>query len=382
MHNEIVKLKKAHIRLINHPETCLYAGVLMLGTSEVVDDEAKCPTAYTDGKNKKYGRKFLESLTVEKVAALALHENLHVMLRHLSRHEDLNKLDARLANEAMDYVVNSIIVDLKDKTLCKLPDGGLYDPKYRNWSVRQVFDDLKKNQQQQKSGNTLDNHGFGDLKEGELVKLGQQIDEAIQHGMMLAGRLGSETPRAIRDLVTPRVDWKAELWDFFTSTTSGRDEMTWRKLNRKRLIDDIYMPSVKSDRLDEVVIAIDTSGSISGDVITQFASELANICETCNPDRVRVLWWDTEVVNTQVFEGGYAAIRNQLKPAGGGGTRVGCVADYITKHGLNPECLVVLTDGYVEDNVRWGIDHIPTLWLVTEAMQFTPPSGRKVKIEK
>jgi len=298
----------------------------------------------------------------------------------------LNKTDAQLANVAMDYVVNSIIMDIKDKSLCKLPEGGLYDPKYRNWSVRQVFDDLKKQQQQQQSKQSIDNHGFGDLKEQlseqDLEKLSSQIDDAIQHGAMLAGRMGQELPRTIQQSIVPEVDWKAELWDFITTAAKGRDEMTWRRLNRRRLVDDLYLPSLQSNKLNEVVIAIDTSGSISGDLISQFAVQLANICETCNPDRVSVLWWDTVVRGVQVFEGNYSSLATQLKPVGGGGTRVRCVADYITKHGMRPDCLVVLTDGYVEGNLNWPLDTVPTLWLVTEAHGFVPPVGRKVKVNK
>ena len=47
---------------------------------------------------------------------------------------------------------------------------------------------------------------------------------------------------------------------------------------------------------------------------------------------------------------------------------------------LSADCAIVLTDGYVEDNVQWDID-IPTLWMVTENRGFRPPVGRMVKIE-
>jgi hypothetical protein len=50
-------LTRVHIRLMSHPETRLYASVILLGKSEVVDTP-DCPTAYTDGINKKYGAAF------------------------------------------------------------------------------------------------------------------------------------------------------------------------------------------------------------------------------------------------------------------------------------------------------------------------------------
>jgi hypothetical protein len=50
------RIKRAHIALMKHPETALYSGVMLMGTTEVVDAKF---TAYTDGVNKKYSRSFL-----------------------------------------------------------------------------------------------------------------------------------------------------------------------------------------------------------------------------------------------------------------------------------------------------------------------------------
>jgi len=52
------RIKKAHITMMKHPETALYSGVMMMGTTSVIDN--KNVTAYTDGVNKRYGRAFLE----------------------------------------------------------------------------------------------------------------------------------------------------------------------------------------------------------------------------------------------------------------------------------------------------------------------------------
>ena len=47
------RLKKAHIALMKHPETALFSGVILMGRSIVEDG---IPTAYTNGRDKKYGR--------------------------------------------------------------------------------------------------------------------------------------------------------------------------------------------------------------------------------------------------------------------------------------------------------------------------------------
>jgi predicted metal-dependent peptidase len=113
------RVQKAHVALMNDPKYCLYSGVFMLGTT-VVDD--KVPTAYTDGRNTKYGRKFIEKLDDRELRGLILHENLHKAFRHMTIWDNLWKENPRLANMACDYVINLMIVDSdKDGKNVSLP---------------------------------------------------------------------------------------------------------------------------------------------------------------------------------------------------------------------------------------------------------------------
>ena len=150
MSKQEIRVKKAHIALMKHPETALYSGVMLMGKSEVVD--SGCPTAYTDGVNKVYGRKFLEGVDTEpKVRGLVLHENLHVALKQLPRGKDMFEENRKLANIAADMVVNNIIKDIKgnitgsSERIVELPDGAVYDPMFQHWSMREVYNYLKKN---------------------------------------------------------------------------------------------------------------------------------------------------------------------------------------------------------------------------------------------
>jgi predicted metal-dependent peptidase len=229
----------------------------------------------------------------------------------------------------------------------------------------------------------FDEHDFEKLVEGmdpeDVKKMGEAIDKALREGGMLAGRMGGKMPRAISDLLTPKVDWKDALRDVVSSSIRGKDEFTWRRLNKRQLVNDLYLPSIENETVGEVVVAIDTSGSISGDILTAFATELASICDLCEPEKVRVLWWDTHVHGEQIFEGNYMGLAKMLKPVGGGGTRVGCVSDHIVKERINADCVIVFTDGYVESSFLWDVIP-PTLWMVTENISFHPPVGKKVMI--
>lgn len=386
------RIMRSHIQMMKHPETALYSGVFMLGSTEVVDETI---TAYTDGVNKKYGRAFMDALTDQEVNALVLHENLHIVFRHLLHNRDLFEEDMALANAAADYVVNDVIVSLKDKSLCSLPKGGLVDEKYHNMNMREVYrllkeqKDKRKKQGQGGSGSSqdpLDDYSFDqhDTKAQspqtveDAKALDTMIDRALREGALLAGRLGAKIPRSIKELLEPKTRWQDELREFMSSTMAGKDEMTWRKFNRRMLPNDMYLPTVENEAVGELIIACDTSGSINDTQISEFASEILSITDTVFPESIRVLWWDTSVHSEQLFRSdSYASLRSMLKPEGGGGTTVSCVAQYIKDRRLKPECVIVFTDGYVESEPKWDIN-VPTLWLVTLAKGWTPPVGRKV----
>jgi len=416
------RIKRGHVALMKHPETALYSGVMLMGTTKVVDEG--CPTAYTDGVNKVYGRAFLETIIPEsKVRGLILHENLHVALKQVAFGSGMFKEHRKMANLAADFVVNDIIENIKgcvvgtQERIVELPDGAVYDEMFHNWSMREVFNYLKKHAKpkpkpQPQKGNeqcndpqsggkqdkddgdewesvevngkeydlsNSDEHDFGrELTHEEVKEINDTIDRALREGGMLAGRMGAKIPRSISDLLEPKIDWREALRDFVTSSIKGKDEFTWRKLNKRHLANDILSPSVENETIGEVIVAIDTSGSIGSDEITEFATELVSICDIAQPERVRVLWWDTQVHGEQVFnQAEYSNIASLLKPLGGGGTIVGCVNDYINKEGLTAECVLVFTDGYLEHDIQWNISS-PTMWMITRNKNFEPPVGKMV----
>jgi uncharacterized protein with von Willebrand factor type A (vWA) domain len=91
------------------------------------------------------------------------------------------------------------------------------------------------------------------------------------------------------------------------------------------------MPSHFSETTGEIIVACDTSGSMYGTYPVVFG-EVARICENLLPEAVRVIWWEGSVVGEQLFTpNDYASIGKILNPTGGGGTRLSCVAEYITE---------------------------------------------------
>ena len=384
------RLEKIHVSLMRDKRTALFSGIMLMGKSEVVDD---CPTARTDGLNKFYGREFIEGLTDQELRALVWHENGHVALKHILRFKSLmEKGQGQLVNIACDYVVNDMIVSTDDESFVKLPNGGLYESKYHDWSVNDILKDLQKMQEENPEqlqrqvgeGETLDEHDYenaegGDTKES-VEKLERLIEEGMRQGQILAGKLGGDIPRSITDMLAPKVDWKDVLRDFIQSSMRGKDELTWRKFNKRHLANDIYLPSTEDESVGELVVALDVSGSIGGEVLNSFASELSSICVNTQPDKVRVLWWDTKVSSEQVFTvKDYEHIKTLLKATGGGGTAPECIDKYLIDKNIKAEALIVLTDGAFDKPV-WK-SSMPSLWVCTWTDKNIPDSAKSVRYQ-
>jgi predicted metal-dependent peptidase len=368
------RVQKAHIWLMNEPKYCLYSGLFMMGQTSVVDN---FPTAYTDGFNTKYGRTFVEKLKDEELRGLILHENLHKALWH-----DLYKQDPRKANMACDYVINLMIYDSDPEGKdVKLPEGGCLDEQYRGMDAGTVFRMLKDKKDKgdgdgsesgsgdseaQTSGG-LDEHGWDEAQEmsrAERAEVEDQIDQALRQGALLAGKMKGDMPREIKDLLESKIDWREALRDFITTFCDEKDLSTWRKPNRRWVDRDVYLPSTVGESVGSLVIAIDTSGSINNEVIGKFLGEVRQICKTVTPESIELLYWDTRVAQHETYDrDSFDALITSTKPRGGGGTSPQCVSNYIRDKKLEPEAIIMLTDGVVDN---WGTHWTaPMLWGIT-----------------
>lgn len=383
------RLTKAVVSIMDNPKYVALSGVLMLGSKRIEPDETKCPTAYTDGRDEVYGEKFVDKLNDAELRFVVLHECYHKLYRHLTTWRHLYDKNAMAANMACDYVINLKIVDENKDGFAKIPDiGCCINEEYRDWDSARVFNELMKNAKEQpqngsggKGQGALDAHGWEEAKAmdaEEAKKLEREIDAAIRQGALAAGKMGSGGDRAFADLLETKVNWREVLRDFVSSFCTGNDYSTWRRPNRRFVGAGHYLPSGVSESVGELVLAIDTSGSIGDRELGQFLGEVKAICETVKPERVRLLYWDTKVAKEEVYEQGeLASLIASTKPAGGGGTMVECVPKYIAEHKINPQAIIVLTDGYLGGS--WGTWSHPLLWCI-KGSNAKPTVGKYVHV--
>ena len=373
------RLSKAVVDIMGSPKYVALAGVLMIGDRSIDDD---VPTACTNGRDEKYGRDFIDTLNDPELRFLVLHECYHKLYRHLTTWRHLYDENPQLANVACDFVINCKLLDDNRDGWATLPEGGCYDPKYRGMDSAKVYSMLKEDGDNGEGAGGMDEHdwdGAKELTQEEQRELARDIDEAIRQGALIAGKLGTGGDRDLAELLQPQIDWREVLRDFISTTCAGNDYSTWQRPNRRYVAGGYYMPSGVSESVGELVIAIDTSGSIGHTELSHFLSEVKSICDTVHPEAVRLLYWDSAVCQDEKYlMHELDDLINTTKPAGGGGTNVECIPAYLTEHGVKPQAAIILTDGYLGGT--WGNWACPVLWCILDNKHANPDVGVTVNI--
>ena len=398
------RLTKAFADIIGEVDYAPVVGVLMVGKHMVVEHGTKgCYSAMTNGLDSWYSREFVSGLNDAELRFLILHEAYHVIYKHLTTYLWMYEENARVANMACDYSINLKLVDYDASTqrkgFIKMPKVGLLDVAYRDMDCVQIYKLLRDEAnnggggsgqgqgqgqgQGDDNGETMDHHdweGAQEMTQEERKEVERAVDEAIRQGNVLAGKLGSGGNRMLDDVLQAKVNWREVLREFATATCQGNDYSTWRRPNRRYIGMNVYLPSGISETVGELVVAIDTSGSIGGRELGQFLGEISAIAKAVRPQAVRLLYWDTEVCRDEYYtQDQLDSITTSTKPAGGGGTMVECVTEYMREKQIKPQAAIILTDGYLGGS--WGTWHVPVLWCVLDNASATPNVGKTVHIE-
>lgn len=436
------RIERAIAQISRERDFVHYMPLLFLGSLKA---DPECTTAYTDGRNIALSPKFVEWCTEKELNFVLLHEAEHIGLLDFMTMSKQWKEDPQLANAACDYAINLHLYDLccKYPALLEFPkhkEGpnkgqpfGLLDEQYRDMSNVQIYNLLKqeadaqdsdpqdgdgdgdgdaegagdskqgkpgKSKSKPKAGsggslrdhidtNQWDEHGFDavdELPSDGKRSLAEDVKEAVTQGGVLASRAGSKTSRKHDAILTREIPWHEVMLDFIKANMSHGDDMTtWRQYKRSMVGQGIYLPSTYSERVNRIVIARDTSGSVGQAMLNAFNGYLVNACEEIRPEEVVVLDWGSRVVNDErytAFEG-YDAIKQRTRVMGGGGTSPESVGAYLHQHNIEADCLIILTDGVFPNHNFTFPMQVPTLWCVVDRYwnNFKVPFGQAVKIK-
>jgi len=210
-------------------------------------------------------------------------------------------------------------------------------------------------------------------KERELrMSLAQALQKARE-----CGQLPGAVARLFGD-ATPRLDWRALLRRFLCE--NARNDFTWTRPNRRLLSAGLYLPGLKSAELDGIVLAIDSSGSVTEAEFSEFCAEASAALEEFESP-ITLFTCDAAITHEEELSRYDLPLR--LAPMGGGGTDYGPVFDRIAKMGAAPSCLVYFTDLNVTSFPK--DPGYPVLWVAPEAPQTpgdAPPFGELAVMRK
>jgi len=367
------QLSKARAGLVlDHP----FFGSLALRL-ELVEDPGNPnnPTAMTNGKVIRYNPEYVERLSLEETKGLVCHEIMHCANQHHIRRDNRKKGQW---NIACDYAINPLI----EGCGMTLPGHPLKDPQFSDMSAEQIHAKLPVD-----DGEGDDPGGCGGVEDApgkddsppsadEKEQAGQEWKVAMAQAATQAkaiGDLPGMLERLVAELLEPVLDWRELLRRFVD--TNARNDYQWFPPNRRYIHAGLILPSLRSQELKNVVMAMDTSGSISDDDLAAFESEVRAIIQDYRAN-TKVIYCDMEVQNVEEFD---ADSPVELHPKGGGGTDFCPPFKHIEESGEYPVCMIYQTDGCCESFPE--DPPYPVLWVLTRKNErFNPPFGEVVNL--
>lgn len=410
------RIKKQAVQIVL--DSPFFASLLL--RMPIKADPSKGPTFCTDGRLIYYNPTFAASLADHEIRGILGHEVLHCSNGHLWRFKDR---DPRISNHACDHAVNLFLEEYNKEQESAgrprpfpLPAGGLCDPRFTNMSAEEIYRILEQEQQakppkqksQPHSGSSGQNGGPSDPDSddpqednddpqedkaedtgpGEFTQPATNDDgsttgnteadwaiataQAHQAAKMM-GKGSGCLDRMVGELTAPTVDWRAMLDKFVRAI--NEDDTSWQVRDRRFPVD--IMPGMWSEKVGKIMVVVDTSGSITPDLLTAFLSEIQGILDTVKPEALVVMYADDRVQTVENFSPGDSVVISQ--PSGYGGTDFRPAFDYTDKMPEAPECLIYLTDLYGEFPA--SAPSYPVLWCVIPGGGGEVPWGEHVKMQ-
>lgn len=324
---------------------------------------------------------------------LLKHELLHIAFGHLTSFKSFK--NHRLANVAMDMEINQYI----DEDW--LPTGGINIDDYEDLNLerkagcRYYYDKLNQFQDEKDKNGSCGNEDmdklldqvangegpdhstwgeFEDLSEAEQKLIEKQLQKVLadakEQTIKKRGNIPGEIEGVIvvEEIVPPKFDWRGYIRRFTGVSTKVFTKKIRRKENRRYEEN----PGLKIKMRQHMLLAIDTSGSVSNTELQEFMGEIHHIYKA-GVD-VTIMQCDTSIRSIEPYKG-----KNEIKVAGRGGTEFDPVLDYYNANQKKYTSLVYFTDGECYTSV---VPKGNVLWVLSERSHMNESlPGRVIKLE-
>jgi predicted metal-dependent peptidase len=323
-----------------------------------------------------FNEKFWDSLTGKERAFLLLHETLHIFLQHGTRLID-KAYNAMLWNIATDYHINYVLSGMyKENGYIKINQryteylrfikGGLLDERFVGMSSDEIYDLLLEEADgdpdkavEKATGSNGD--AYDEVYATEADSSAQETENAqsaiaaVQNAQMIGdGGIGDNElgiSRIFKNLAEHKVKWQDILAETIRSSVKIRE--TYSRVSRKSR-GGVIFPTYTGNSVN-LVLGIDTSGSVSDGQLNEFVSEIRGIMHSFDSYTVDIITCDTSVyqIGQYTQDTPFDAI-DWIKMAGGGGTRMKSMVNYaqnrLQDESAEDMICVIFTDGYLYKN--------------------------------
>ena len=330
-----------------------------------------------------FNSSFVDKMTDLELRAVLKHEALHILLHHISRTQK-HEYNPKLFNYAADMVINQNIEGL--------PDGAIYPETYeleRGLSADLYYKLLKKKQEEgggeltnpnsgngETGGEGIDDHSmWGDFDKEIIEQKARAIakramEEQDKQGW---GSISGGLIDQIRSANKPKCNWKRELKYFINKLILMGRKSTRKRDNRRTYETHPYLnPGTRRDYKSKLLLAIDTSGSVSDKELQAFLNEMNGMVDNVYCE---VICFDTKLYgNPKPF----TKKVKELDIEGRGGTDFNPVIQYVNEHKYDG--LIVFTDGYAPFPPK---PKARVMWVVVgEDNPVNFPYGKRLAIPK
>ncbi|MGL5648583.1 MAG: vWA domain-containing protein [Clostridium sp.] len=311
--------------------------------------------------------------SIQEMGALFKHEIYHIMFSHYSREKELrNSFSKEAVNVALDVSINQFIKDLPMDAMRldrvqKMYNIELKEDMPVEYYAKEIDRQIKRRKKEEKQNVESDNEerrfDIGTTHDiWENLEISKELEDSIKN-KTINGVDISQVPQSIKEYMKDKgeaeVPWQSILKKLIPSIERGYKKTTARLDRRQR--ERLDLRGRLRDKIPEIIVAVDISGSVSKEEFRKIIIEVMQIAESRRA-KVKIIECDSEV--RRVYD---VNSINELKDRFDslGSTAFSPVFEYLKKNRLTNRPVIYFTDGEGEKelSVKWNKKNI--IWILT-----------------
>lgn len=358
----------------------------------------------TDKINLVYNEEWLEKLDLVDVVNVLKHECGHILQEHIPRSKQIGATSPEMHkrfNISTDATINiqnlvptvekiggvtvkslnEMLKGMLDKANEKDKGNRKFSPLLTGQMAEYYYNRINEFAEQNNDilpqdgsgmGQTIDDHSTWEKSEGNVEMQKEVTKQAVNDSVKAAGGIGNvpgDIAALVNEMNKSQVNWKQQLRQMFVSAQKSVKEPTRKRRNRRY---GILQPGSKRKPKFKVTVAVDTSGSMSGEPLKHAWAELASIYSSFSDIELIVIEADCVVQDIYEFDPKKVP---QFK--GAGGTSYGPAIKKASE--LKAELLVFIGDMDAADKPEKP--KFPVVWCVTGNSNPPADFGKVVRVE-